>query len=330
MNLDKYLKVVGYNAPKLSSVYAEYSPLFKDYYKWVTENIVFIENINNDSVFACFKDEALEYNRRIEQKEYCCLDYENIASAEDIDRVEKSFSDGFQDGFGSVKFEPYLTRNIIDNIVYFDPFNNMFFGNGILRVKGFSNKYNRYKLVDEKIAFREGYIEGKRFKSYFLYVEFYDLFNKLPEPFLRQLKHFEDINSYSYIHYAKDKALDLKKVQNIDATDNRLEVRQSADELIVYFKTRLIDWYSDEDIEHFLKANFKCFPDKRKPKLLRSNKENDKGLQSKFYRWVYEFYLMEKKQKGETKMRYAEMLEKNFEIFSNSTLETISKALRFD
>lgn len=327
MNLDEYIKKIGYSTPKMSSVYDGYSNVFKEYYKWVNENLVFLESENNKTIFACFRFESKEYKSRIEKKEYCYKDFNNIATREEIDIIEKKYSDGFNDGFNDVEFQRYLTRNIIDNIVFRDYFSHSICGMGILRTKGHSINLNRIMLLPEYTAYREGYYEGKRFKSYFLYVEYYDQFKDLPEPFLRPIQYFYSESTWGLIQFTRDVNFDFNKVRNIEITDNRLMIKQSREVIIEFFKTRLTDWYSIEDVEHFLNANFKCFEDKKTPKILISVKENTRGLQSKLYKWTYEFYRLDN-YKGEKVVRYAEMLKKNFDVFKGSSLRTIKTAIR--
>jgi len=327
MNLNEYLKKIGYSIPKLSKVYNEYSPLFKEYYEFVKSNFTTIEDDDSGKSFMCFKWESKEYFRKIEQNEYLYKDWKTIATIENVQEVRNHFNDGFNDGFGDVEFQPYLTRNIIDNIVYRDYFTHGFFGIGINRFHGHSNEQGKDLLVSNHVAYKEGYTEGKRFKSYFLYVEFYDQFKNLPEPFIRPIKYYHDERSYGIIHYTEDKDFDLKKVMNIESTDSRLITTQNQNEIVDFFKIRLSDWYSNEDIEHFLKANFKCFEDKRTPKILASNQENIKGLQHKLFGWTYEFYQNEGEAR-EKKVRFAEMLKNNFDAFSNPNLSTINKAIR--
>lgn len=327
MKLDEYFRKVGYGLPKLSDVYKEYSNVFKEYYKWVSENICVLSNENNGSEFICFKFESKEYQRKIEQNEYAYKNFENTATREEIDLFDKIFSDGFTEGFNDVEFQPYLTRNIIDNIIYRDYITHTFWGIGINRISGYSNENNKNLLLPNTTAYKEGYSEGKRFKSYFLYVEFYDQFKNLPEPFIRPIKYYHDEHSHGFIHSSEDKNFDLKKVMNIESTDSRLITTQNQNEIVDFFKIRLSDWYSNEDIEHFLKANFKFFEDKRTPKVLASNQENINGLQRKLFGWTYEFYQSEGEAR-EKKVRFAEMLKNNFDIFSNSNLSTITKAIR--
>ncbi len=91
MKLDEYIKKFDFTLPRLSEYYKEYSKVFKEYYKWVNDNMVAIVNKDNEYLFFCFKHESNEYERMIEQKHYCFNDYESVATIEDINRIEKFY-----------------------------------------------------------------------------------------------------------------------------------------------------------------------------------------------------------------------------------------------
>ncbi len=327
MTLQEYIKKSEDVIPQLSSFYKGYTTIFKDYYKWVNNNCTLV-TYKSKSIkpFYCLKSEHSDFESRFENKQYCFEQYDNIASQEQMQEFLKCYSDGFNDGFNDIEFELHLTINIIDNIVYNNSFNTMFWGQGILRIGGVSPEHNTKKILNENIAYKEGYIEGKRFKSYFLYIEYYDNFKKLPEPFLRAMKYYETEQVHRYIHFTENKEFDLNKAQNIDALDNRLKTNQSKDDITAYWIEKLKEYYSSEDIEYFLKANFKCFDKKEEPKIL-SSTNKIKGLQKKLFQYMFEFYNKQEYIRG-NKIRYAEILKKNFELMKNSELGTIEKAMR--
>lgn len=328
MKLDEYVKKHGYHTPILSSVYDKYSDVFKKYYNWVSENIRFRRNENKEPMYICFKNESEEYQLKFEENKYCYDNYNNPATREDINRIEESFSKGFKDGFKEVEFKPHLTKIIIDNIVFQDRVTDIYFKAGIIKRKSHSFKLDRDILMDEETSYSEGFDEGKRFKSYFLYIEYYEQFKDLPEPFIRPLKRFTNKTKYKSIHSIDPKYFDLDKALNIVEKDIRIETTQSKEEVYEYFTTRLSKWYSDGDIEFFLEANFKCFECKKTPKPLKLKEVGKRGIKIKIKTLMYEFYLTEKVSvKKETKMRFAEVLRYNFEIFEGSKLNTIYQSM---
>lgn len=327
MKLDEYVKKNGHSLPRLSSVYTKYSNVFKKHYKWVSGNLVFLKNRRNKTGFYCFKDESKKYKQNISMKKYSYKDFKNVATIRNIRKFEKKYSEGFKDGFNDVEFKPRLTNSIIDNIVLEDYIKETFGRIGILINDGFSDKFKRYLLPNEESSYRNGYNEGKRFKSYFLYVEHYEQFKGFPEPFMRQMKYYVTKTKYQTMHFNYDKVLDSHNLNYVDVSDNRIETKQTKEEVSEFFSTKLREWYCDEDIEHFLKANFKYFKDKKSPKVICSTKENTWGLQKRLYGWTHDFYTKEN-YKGEKKIRFAEMLKNNFDVMQNSTLDTINKAIR--
>ncbi len=326
MKLKEYINKEGYHLPRLSAFYKKYSVVFKDYYIWAYNNTVFRNDPKNETIFILLSNELKEYHRRLDNKLYYSNNQSTPASNEEIIEIEKIFSKGFEDGFNDLEFALHLRRNIIDNIIYRNPFSHSYFGYGILKIKGYSNENKTYQLESKEVMYREGYREGRKFKSFFIYIELYDHFLDYPQPFLRPLKYFKNEAYESSIHFTEKKDFDLKRVQNIDAKDNRLIVKQNAEELINLFTTRLDEWYSDEDIKHFLKANFKCFLKKEKPKLLNSNQENTSGLKTILNKITYELFEMQGK-KREKRIRFAEMLKNNFTVFEDTSLGSIDSNL---
>ncbi|MFC2118153.1 hypothetical protein ACFLSY_05890, partial [Bacteroidota bacterium] len=135
MNLDEYTKKIGFGLPKLSKVYRKYSNVFIEYYELIANNLIFIEVEDNECQFFILKNEWEEHQQRKERNEYVKNNYETIASEEEISQVEKSYSNGFNQGFHEINFQPNLVRNIFDNIIFShnDP---VILRYGILRYKG--------------------------------------------------------------------------------------------------------------------------------------------------------------------------------------------------
>ncbi|MFC2119196.1 hypothetical protein ACFLSY_11190, partial [Bacteroidota bacterium] len=204
-----------------------------------------------------------------------------------------------------------------------------------------SNRLTKYKLLADSRMFREGYVEGKRIKSYFLYVEFYDQFINFPEPFLRSIKLKTGESSFTLIHYTDDKESPLPKIpdlqinrerkyfvkkNSIKSIDDRIKTKQDKLEIINFFEPKLSEWYSDEDIQYFFKANFTCFEVKETPKLLISKVNKTWGIKKKLCSLTYDFYRMN--YEFEKKERFALMLQENFKLLSKWSISTIKSAIR--
>jgi hypothetical protein len=130
----------------------------------------------------------------------------------------------------------------------------------------------------------------------------------------------------------KQEWLNLKKeyayseYTNFGGLDDRIEGNLSKPEIEAYFIEHFFHtkdkkgtpYFSEEEIEHFLHANFKDFEPKREVLKLKSKA---RMAQAYIKRTVYKFYCRHTTENSKEKRRYCELLRDNFHEFDKSDFE---------
>lgn len=115
-----------------------------------------------------------------------------------------------------------------------------------------------------------------------------------------------------------------EKWLNDDKTE-LIKTNQSESEIRNHFEPLLLDWYNSDDVEYFFHSNFICFNKNLPIRVLKSIKpeKEQRGLQTKLRKLVYNFWFKEGIG-AESQERYARMLKMNFDVFSNTSLTSIT------